>query len=79
MNPYCFLYSNALERFSQNKTVGSCARRKRLSELGDFPETIRMLSDAIDLGAFCFLLNKWHVMFNIQILLFNIITATRKE
>ena len=29
MNPYCFLYSNALERFSQNKTVGSCDRRSQ--------------------------------------------------
>jgi hypothetical protein len=24
MKPYCFLYSNALERFRQNKTAGSC-------------------------------------------------------
>ena len=54
---YCFLYSNALERFSQNKMVGSCNRRKRLSELGNSPETIRMLSDTVQIGAFCFLLS----------------------
>ena len=45
------------------------ARQQRLQHLtsdpGEFPESIAILSDALQKSAFYFLFNSWHVMFNV--------------